>query len=167
MKIRKETPDDIGAIRNLVYAAFKGHPHHEPGAEPTEHSIIDRLREADELSLSLVAEQDDKVIGHIAFSPVRINGQDHNWLGLAPVAVSPDAQGKGIGSALISQALKQLKEQGIKGFVVLGEPEYYSRFGFSHHPELTLPGIPPEYFMVLPNSSEIPKGEVTYSSAFG
>ncbi|MCW7554144.1 N-acetyltransferase [Endozoicomonas gorgoniicola] len=167
MKIRKETSDDINTIRHLVYAAFKGHPHHKPGAEPTEHTIIDLLRESNELSLSLVAELNGKIIGHIAFSPVRINGQDSHWLGLGPVAVLPDAQGKGIGSALINEAIKQLKEKGISGFVVLGEPEYYSRFGFSHYSELTLPGVPQEYFMGLSNSSEIPTGEVTYSSAFG
>ncbi|AMO57507.1 hypothetical protein GZ77_14955 [Endozoicomonas montiporae] len=166
MNIRKETTEDTGAISNLIYSAFKGHPHHEPGAEPTEHLIVDQLRKQGELSLSLIMEQDGEITGHIAFSPIRINGEQSHWMGLGPVAVSPSHQGKGIGSALINEAIRQLKEQGVRGFVVLGEPEYYSRFGFTHHSGLTLNGVPPEYFMIMPNDPEIPTGTVSYSTAF-
>ena len=166
MIIRKEIPADIPAIHELLYTAFKGHPHHEPGAEPTEHKIVDQLRDKGELTLSLVAGQDNKIVGHIAFSPVMINGEDLNWLGLAPVAVAPEYQGQGIGAALINESLNQLQKQGVNGFVLLGSPGYYQRFGFTRHPELTYPGPPPEYFLALPCNNEVPTGKVSYSSAF-
>ena len=167
MIIRTETEQDIPAIRELVYSAFKDHPHHEPGAEPTEHLIVDRLRDGGELTLSLVAVLEDKVVGHIAFSPVKIGGKESNWLGLAPVAVDPDRQNQGIGSQLIREALDILKEKDIGGFVLLGGPEYYNRFGFVRHEELVLPGVPAEYFLALPNGDDVPEGDVSYSPAFG
>ncbi|WP_425258864.1 GNAT family N-acetyltransferase [Photobacterium angustum] len=78
----------------------------------------------------------------------------------------PEQQGKGIGKALIREGLAQLKEHGTEGFVLLGEPEYYGRFGFKAQPELTLTGVPAEYFLVLPVKGSIPTGEVSYHPAF-
>ncbi|WP_439789944.1 GNAT family N-acetyltransferase [Photobacterium leiognathi] len=86
MIIRAEKDSDITAIETLTYSAFKDHPHHEPGAEPNEHLIVNRLRDANALTLSLVAEVNNQVIGHIAFSPVLINGEATNWYGLGPVS---------------------------------------------------------------------------------
>ena len=164
--IRNETPADILTIRKLIYAAFKNHPHHEPGADPTEHDIVDRLREKGELSLSLVAEDNGQIVGHIAFSPVTVNGESVNWLGLAPVSVSPEYQGEGIGSKLIREGLAILKKQGVKGFVLLGDPGYYERFGFRPYSQLILPDVPAEYFMAISCDDEIPSGDVAYSAAF-
>ncbi|WP_419238920.1 GNAT family N-acetyltransferase [Photobacterium leiognathi subsp. mandapamensis] len=166
MIIRAEKDSDITAIETLTYNAFKDHPHHEPGAEPTEHLIVNRLRDANALTLSLVAEVNNQVVGHIAFSPVLINGEATNWYGLAPVSVLPEHQNKGIGKSLINQGLAQLKERGAEGFVLLGEPEYYGRFGFKAQPELTLTGVPAEYFLALPIKDSIPAGEVNYHAAF-
>ena len=166
MIIRVEKDSDITVIETLTYSAFKDHPHHEPGAEPTEHLIVNRLRDANALTLSLVAEVNNQVIGHIAFSPVLINGEATNWYGLAPVSVLPEQQGKGIGKALINEGLAQLKEHGAEGFVLLGEPEYYGRFGFKAQPELTLTGVPAEYFLALHVKGSIPTGEVNYHPAF-
>ncbi|KJF82077.1 GNAT family N-acetyltransferase [Photobacterium angustum] len=166
MIIRVEKDSDITVIETLTYSAFKDHPHHEPGSEPTEHLIVNRLRDANALTLSLVAEVNNQVIGHIAFSPVLINGEATNWYGLAPVSVLPEQQGKGIGKALINEGLAQLKEHGAEGFVLLGEPEYYGRFGFKAQPELTLTGVPAEYFLALPVKGSIPTGEVSYHPAF-
>ena len=166
MHIRHESPADIHAVRTLVYRAFINHPHHEPGATPIEHDVVDRLRERGELELALVAERDGQLVGHIAFSPVTINGEDHRWLGLAPVAVHPDHQHQGIGSRLIHTALKQLKATGFKGFVLLGDPAYYRRFGFEQNPALTFPGVPAEYFQALPCTPDIPRGEVAFTPAF-
>lgn len=166
MIIRVEKDSDITVIETLTYSAFKDHPHHEPGSEPTEHLIVNRLRDANALKLSLVAEVNNQVIGHIAFSPVLINGEATNWYGLAPVSVLPEQQGKGIGKALINEGLAQLKEHGAEGFVLLGEPEYYGRFGFKAQPELTLTGVPAEYFLALPVKGSIPTGEVNYHPAF-
>ncbi|MCG3865492.1 MULTISPECIES: N-acetyltransferase [unclassified Photobacterium] len=166
MIIRAEKDSDITVIETLTYSAFKDHHHHEPGAEPTEHLIVNRLRDANTLTLSLVAEVNNQVIGHIAFSPVLINGEATNWYGLAPVSVLPEQQNKRIGKALINEGLAQLKEHGAEGFVLLGEPEYYGLFGFKAQPELTLTGVPAQYFLALPIKDSIPTGEVSYHLAF-
>ena len=166
MLIRHETPADIEAIRSLNYAAFKDHPHHEPGAEPTEHLIVDNLRETAALVLSMVAEKDGQVVGHIAISPVTIGGEDRFWFGLAPVAVSPEHQSQGIGSQLIRTAIGEIKKLSAGGIVVLGDPKYYGRFGFKHSDEIVLPGVPAEYFMALPMVDRAASGDVAYHPAF-
>ena len=166
MKIRTETRSDISSIDTLTYNAFENHPHHEPGANPTEHQIINRLRDANVLTLSLVAEDETGIVGHVAFSPVTINGHKSNWYGLGPVSVSPERQNEGIGSQLIQTGLSLLKAQGIEGIVLLGEPDYYGRFGFQQHPNLTLPDVPPAFFLKLSLTDTTPTGEVAYHAAF-
>ncbi|RJX64949.1 N-acetyltransferase [Vibrio sinensis] len=166
MKIRTETGSDITEIEKLTYRAFENHPHHVPGTKPTEHLIINKLRAESALTLSLVMEDEAEIVGHIAFSPVNINGKFVNWYGLGPVSVMPEHQSKGIGGALILDGLAQLKALGAEGVVLLGEPEYYGRFGFKAQPTLTLDGVPAEYFLALSLKSDIPSGEVTYHPAF-
>ncbi|AEV39407.1 acetyltransferase, GNAT family [Pseudovibrio sp. FO-BEG1] len=166
MIIRAELPSDIEIIRDLVYAAFENHPHHEPGAKPTEHLIVDQLRENGELSLSLIAGQAGGMVGHIAFSPITIDGEDKGWYGLGPVAIVPKHQGKGFGAALIMEGMLQIRQRGAKGVVLLGEPKYYSRFGFQQAESLTFPGVPAEYFMQHTFEGETPTGTVAYSEAF-
>ncbi len=179
MTIRTETTADHNAIETLTYRAFENHPHHAPGAKPTEHLIINKLRDAGVLTVSLVAEDDTGIIGHIALSPVAINGVTTNWYGLGPVAVAPERQGEGIGRQLIEASLATIKSQHATGVVLLGEPEYYGRFGFEAHTNLTLAGVPPEYFMIKSLCDDdstttdkasvdkaIPVGEVTYHAAF-
>lgn len=166
MEIRAEKTSDRENIAALTYCAFENHPHHEPGAKPTEHLIVDKLRKANMLALSLVCEDENNIIGHIAFSPIWINGEQSTWYGLGPLSVTPERQGEGIGSALIRFGLSQLKTQGIEGVVLLGEPQYYARFGFKSQPNLTLAGVPAEYFMAKAFTNTIPTGEVSYHSAF-
>ncbi|EJG1709461.1 N-acetyltransferase [Vibrio parahaemolyticus] len=166
MKIRAENHSDITEIETLIYRAFENHPHHEPGAKPTEHLIVNKLRDAKVLSLSLVCEDQTGIIAHIAFSPILINGEESVWYGLGPVSVMPERQGEGIGGALIREGLSQLKTQGIEGVVLLGEPKYYGRFGFESQPNLTFPGVPSEYFLAISLANNIPTGEVAYHSAF-
>lgn len=166
MKIRHENHSDIKEIESLIYRAFMNHPHHEPGATPTEHLIVNKLRDVNALSLSLVCEDETGIIGHIAFSPILINGEESHWCGLGPVSVIPERQGEGIGGALIREGMSQLKSQDIEGLVLLGEPEYYGRFGFVSQPKLTLADAPPEYFLALSLSNNTPTGEVAYHSAF-
>ncbi len=166
MKIRAETNSDIIEIESLTYRAFKNHPHHEPGAKPTEHLIVNRLRDAKALTLSLVAEDETGIIGHIAFSPIRVNGEESFWYGIGPVSVMPERQGEGIGDTLIREGLSQLKAQGVVGVVLLGEPKYYGRFGFESQSNLTLPGVPSEYFLAQSLANNIPTGEVAYHAAF-
>ena len=166
MIIRNEQPNDIGIIRELNYTAFKDHPHHEPGAKPGEHLIVDKLRKANALTLSLVAEEEGSIIGHIAFSPVTINRQQGHWYGLGPVAAHPEHQGKGVGSALIRKGIELMKELNAEGIVLLGEPEYYQRFGFRNNPDLELPGVPAAYFMALPLRENSANGTVAYHPDF-
>jgi putative acetyltransferase len=166
VEIRNETSADREAIRALVYQAFRGHPEHEPGSEPVEHRIVDALRDAGALTLSLVAESNGQVIGHVAFSPVAIDGASVGWFGLGPVAVRPDRQRRGVGAALIEDGLIRLGDLRACGVVLVGEAHFYGRFGFRSDPNLTLPGVPAEYFLCLPLAHGIPKGVVAYHEAF-
>ncbi len=170
MIIRAEIDADHEAIMALTYAAFLNHPHHAPGAKPTEHLIYKGLKERGDLTLSFVATINDEVAGHIAFSPVTFDGKASDWLGLGPVSVSPEQQGKGVGSALIKAGLEAASKLGTNGVVLIGEPDYYTRFGFSADHGLTYPGAPGEYLLALsltPDECEQPAGEVGYSPAFG
>lgn len=162
MKIRAEQPTDEKAIEEVIKSAFEHHPH----SNQTEHQIVKALRQANALSLSLVALLEDQVVGHIAFSKVQINGKDLSWYGLAPVSVLPEFQNQGIGSALIREGLQKLKALNARGCVLVGEPEYYSRFRFSDKKKLTYAGIPKKYFLVLSFIDDISEGEVSYHPAF-
>ncbi|MCQ4629794.1 N-acetyltransferase [Shinella sp. CPCC 100929] len=162
MIIRPEQAGDIDAIRTLTETAFKTAPH----ADGTEHIIIDRLRAAGALTLSLVAEADGVVVGHVAFSPVMVSDGSTDWYGLGPISVDPTRQGEGIGSKLVREGLSQLKALGASGCVLLGNPAYYGRFGFAPDPKLTLDGVPPEYFMRVAFSPVYGGGTVSYHPGF-
>jgi len=159
---RPERRDDVDAIRALTETAFRTAPH----ADGTEHIIIDRLRAAGALALSLVAEADGKIVGHVAFSPVTVSDGSAGWYGLGPISVDPFRQGEGIGGRLIEDGLQRLKALGAAGCVVLGDPGYYGRFGFAVDPGLTLDGVPPEYFMRVAFSPVYGGGTVSYHPGF-
>lgn len=161
--IRPERTGDERAIHEVVHAAFDGHPHSD-GSEP---AIVDRLRADGDLAISLVAEDGGEIVGHVAFSPVTISDDSEGWFGLGPVAVAPQRQREGIGATLIEQGLALLRERAAAGCVVLGDPAYYTRFGFAHDPALTYPGPPPEYFQRLFFDTSSASGVVTYAPAFG
>jgi putative acetyltransferase len=161
--IRSERPTDKDAIRKLTADAFAGKSY----SNQTEHLIVNALREAGALSLSLVAEVNEEVIGHIGFSLVTINGKAVDWYGIGPVSVAPDYQLQGIGSKLIKAGLRKIREAGAKGCVLEGSPEYYGRFGFKTYPDLFYEGAPaPEYFMALPFYDEVPRGKVEFHKSF-
>lgn len=160
--IRAEMPSDIDPITRVTAAAFFNHAK----SDQTEHFIINELRRCDALSLSLVAEIDAKVAGHVAFSPVTISDGTEKWYGLGPLSVEPSLQGKGIGKALVNAGLDELRKQGASGCVLVGSPVYYGRFGFAARPDLLYPGVPPEYFVCLSFDGSWPSGEVTYHRAF-
>nr|WP_219826115.1 N-acetyltransferase [Scandinavium goeteborgense] len=109
--IREETKQDINHIERLTLLAFTGHPHHEPGASPNEHMIINKLRDAQAMTLSLVAEDESGIVGHVAYSSVKIDGITTRWHALAPVSVSPSLQRQGIGSKMIKKSILLLKEK--------------------------------------------------------
>lgn len=160
--IHPETKADINAITDVTVSAFAPLEF----SSHTEQFIIDALRAANALSLSLVAELDGRVVGHIAFSPVTISDGSHDWYGLGPVSVLPEYQMKGIGKALIEEGLARLKSMGARGCVLVGHPGYYTKFGFRNTPELAFEGVPPEVFFALSFDGRMPQGTVTYHAAF-
>jgi len=162
MIIRKETTSDIEAITQVTIAAFKT----LPISNHTEQFIIKALRAAGALTISLVAEIDGRVVGHVAFSPVIISDGATGWYGLGPVSILPDYQKQGIGKALINKGLSLLKDMGGEGCALVGDPNYYKRFGFKNYPELIHEGIPQEVFLVLPFTEKIPKGIIVFHEGF-
>lgn len=162
MQIRLERPEDAAIIRALTDAAFKGMPF----SDQTEARVIDALRAADALTLSLVATEGGEILGHVAFSPVNINGEAGDWYGLGPVSVWPDRQRTGIGQALIRDGLQRLRSLGAGGCVLLGAPAYYRRFGFEGDPDLYVVDAPPGAFQHLTLNGSQPSGEVSFHQAF-
>ncbi|UFS71697.1 N-acetyltransferase [Geomonas sp. RF6] len=162
VKIRRESAADAAEISAVTRAAFLEAPYRSG----TEAFIVEALRDAGMLSVSLVAEHEGKVVGHVAVSPVSISDGTPGWYGLGPISVLPEFQQRGIGSRLMEEALAALRELRASGCVLLGEPEYYGRFGFRAEPSLVLPGVPPEYFQALPLSGPLPHGVVQYHESF-
>jgi putative acetyltransferase len=160
--IRPETAADIAAISAVTEAAFRTCPY----SRQTEQFIVHALRKAVALTVSLVAEVDGKVAGHVAFSPVKISDGSSGWYGLGPVSVLPELQRQGIGKALIREGLARLKAAEASGCMLVGDPDYYKRFGFRNFPELIHEGIPQQYFVVLPFGKTVPRGTVTFHEAF-
>ena len=162
MILRKETTEDVEAINKVTIAAFKNHP----VSNQTEQFIINALRDANALTLSLVAEIDDRVVGHIAFSPVVISDGTKDWYGLGPVSVLPEYQKQGIGKSLVNAGLSSLKDVGGQGCALVGDPNYYKRFSFKNYPEIVHEGVPQEVFLALPFSEKVPQGNVAFHEAF-
>lgn len=161
--IRSETAGDAAAIHSVHRAAF-----------PTdaEARLVDLLRENGHAPVSLVADDDGQIVGHVLFSPITIDGDaSAGGLGLAPVAVKPDRQHQGIGSKLIGEGLMTCRGKGVPFIVVLGDPAFYHRFGFRRASEV---GLGNEYgcddeFMVIalvPNAIPTAGGLVTYGREF-
>jgi putative acetyltransferase len=161
--IRNETGADAGAISEVTVAAFKTLEisHH------TEQFIVAALRAAGALAVSLIAERDGRVVGHIAFSPVILSDGTLDWYGLGPVSVLPELQRQGIGRALVKKGLSRLKDMHARGCCLVGHPDYYRQFGFRNAPGLALEGVPPEFFFALPFDSPMPQGAVVFHAAFG
>lgn len=160
--IRPETLVDTDEIFELTVIAFNT----LAISDHTEQFIIEALRRSQALTLSLVADLGDRLVGHIAFSPVGIAGGATGWYGLGPVSVLPEYQRQGIGSALIKEGLSQLKALGAKGCCLVGHPTYYGRFGFTNPAELKHEGVPAEAFFALAFDGPMPEGTVTFHQAF-
>jgi putative acetyltransferase len=160
--IRSETDADVSAITEVTVAAFNT----LELSNHTEQFIIEALRAAKALTLSLVAELDGRVIGHIAFSPVTISDGTRNWYGLGPVSVLPEHQRQGIGKALIQEGISRLKALNAKGCCLVGHPEYYKQFGFKNIQGLVVEGVPPQVFFALSFDARMPQGTVTFHEAF-
>jgi putative acetyltransferase len=160
--IRNETENDIDAIAEVTIEAFKT----LEISNHTEQFIIGALRKAEALTLSLVAEIDGRVVGHIAFSPVTISDGTPDWYGLGPVSVLPEYQRKGIGKALINEGLSRLKDMKARGCCLVGHPDYYRKFDFENISGLKIEGVPQEVFFALSFDGHIPQGTVTFHESF-
>lgn len=161
--IRDEKSTDIKTIFEITKAAFETMEF----SSHTEQYIVDALRNAGVLTISLVAEVDGNVVGHIAFSPVTMSDGTPNWYGLGPVSVLPKHQKMGIGKALIEEGLLRLKQMGAAGCCLVGHPEYYGKFGFENSSVLAHEGVPREAFFVLSFDGHVPQGYVTFHEGFG
>jgi putative acetyltransferase len=162
VRIRREVPSDVAAIEAVTAAAFLAAPH----TSHTEQFIVNALRRAGQLSISLVAEDDGKLIGHVAISPVAVSDGSGGWYGLGPISVVPPRQGQGIGSQLMERALAELRSLGASGCVLVGDPRFYSRFGFRPERSLAVPDVPPEYLLALLFRGPMSVGTVTFHEAF-
>lgn len=162
MIIRPERQGDEEAIARVTEEAFRNVDH----SDKTEHLIVARLREAGALTVSLVAEDSEGIVGHIGFSPVTLSSGDSGWFCLAPLSVTPERQGEGIGSRLVREGLGALDRLSASGCVVAGDPDYYGRFGFRAVERLSAMGIPDEYFTVLRLHGGTPSGIVSLHPGF-
>jgi len=160
--IRSEAPSDVAAIERLTAEAFLAAPH----TSHTEHLIVRELRNAGQLSISLVAEDDGAIVGHLAVSPVSISDGSEGWYGLGPISVVPERQRQGIGGRLMVQALAALRRMEACGCVVVGDPDFSSRFGFKTEAALVLPNVRREHFQALTLLGPVPSGMVSYHEAF-
>ena len=158
MVIREETPADGSAVRSLVIAAFD---------QRVEADLVDALRDSGDVVISLVAERDGRIVGHIVLSKLQA---PHRCLALAPVSVAPSEQNRGIGSSLIWDSIARARGDGWRAVFVLGDPKYYERFGFSSAVAGKFKtNYPKPYFMaleLLPSSLNDQSGEVIYASPF-
>jgi putative acetyltransferase len=161
MIVRDEN-DDVNAITDVTISAFKT----LEISQHTEQFIIAALRAAKALTLSLVAEIDNSIVGHIAFSPVTISDGTQNWYGLGPVSVLPAYQRQGIGKSLIREGLSRLRALNAQGCCLVGHPDYYKKFGFRNIAGLVHEGVPPEVFLSLSFDTNIPQGTVTFHEGF-
>ena len=164
MLIRAEEEADRAAVYAVNESAFE---------TPAEAQLVDALREQAQPVVSLVAENDGKVVGHIMFSPVSLSGHPNlGVMGLAPMAVVPDYQRKGVGSALTGAGLDRCRQLGFAAVIVLGHPGYYPRFGFSPSSRFGIDSeyqVPEEVFMAMelqPGALSGKRGTIKYHAAF-
>lgn len=159
MEIRDERPDDAVTLRDLTYRAFKPMSF----SDDSEADALDQLRADGDLMLSLVAEQDSKIVGHVAFSPVSFTDGSTGFAGLGPISVEPDLQRRGIGRALIDAGFARLKQLGMRGCVLIGNPDVYASSGFVSSGQLSYQDLPSQYVQHIVFEGATPQGEVTFA----
>jgi putative acetyltransferase len=160
--IRPEEPRDYASIYDLTKRAFAPMPF----AGGDEQDLIDALRRAGALALSLVAEQQSAIVGHVALSPVTHESGEDGWFGLGPISVEPALQRQGIGGSLIAAAKTRLKARGARGIILTGAPDYYSRHGFRPAPDHAPENEPARYFMAAAFDGAPPMGRFGFHPAF-
>lgn len=160
--IRLEQPGDSAPISEVTAAAFL-EATHTCGHEA---DLVEWLRAAGALALSLVAEKNGEIIGHVAASPVKIAQSSGQWFGVGPISVMPKYQRQGIGSQLMRAVLERMRATGARGCVLVGDPSFYRRFGFEPDPNLQVPEVPPEVCLALRFVPSEDCGVVTFHPAF-
>lgn len=163
LSVRDERVGDHAAIRDLTAAAFAASRYGDNG----EAGIIETLRAAGALTLSLVAERGGRLCGQVTVSPVEVGAAVTGWYGIGPVAVTPAAQGRGIGAALMRAAVGRLEEMRAAGCVLVGDPGYYGRFGFFADGRVRYGDVPVAYVLRLVLAGPDAAGDVRYHAAFG
>lgn len=152
IEIRPEQAEDFAQVYRVNALAFE---------TEDEAKLVEKLRKV-EPHISLVAETDGKIVGHIFFSPMTFENEKTDFLGLAPMAVLPEFQNQGIGSKLVREGLQTALEKGFTAVFVLGHPNYYPRFGFETAKTKGLTceyDVPDEFFMVLELEKDALKGK--------
>jgi putative acetyltransferase len=162
LELRDERPEDRAAIYEVTELAFAGRPY----AGGDEQDVVDRLRAADALVLSLVALQGDRLAGQVTFSPAQQADGSSGWFALGPVSVLPELQGQGVGGALIEAGLARLTDMQASGCILTGDPNYYARFGFEVRPELCPDNEPGEFFQLKCLAGPMPTGKFSFHPAF-
>lgn len=162
MQIRTERPADDAAIHELTRVAFEPMPF----SSGTEAPIVRALRRDGDLTLSLVAENGGEIVGHVAFSPVTIDGVHAGWFGLGPISVRADRQRQGIGKALIARGLELLRAQGAAGVALIGNPDIYSRAGFESDGLLAYGDLDRRMVQRIVLSGPPPRGELRFAPGF-
>lgn len=162
MLVRDERSSDINAIDSLTTTAFAAMEF----SDGTEAPIVQALRADGDLTISLVAEIDGLIVGHVAISPLAIAGAGHPWFGLGPISVDPAHQRQGIGRVLISEALDRLRNMEATGCALIGNPEVYRGSGFASDGQLTYLDVPTEYVQRIVFHGDSPTGELIYAPAF-
>ena len=160
--IRDEIDADVDAITEVTVAAFKT----LEISNHTEQFIVEALRANNALKVSLIAEVDGHVVGHVAFSPVTISDGTLNWCGLGPASVLPEHQRKDIGKSLILEGISRLKGLNAKGCCLVGHPHYYRKLGFKNVSGLVHEGVPQEVFLAMSFDGQIPQGTVNFHDGF-
>jgi len=159
LRIRPEAPGDTAHLQALTTTAF------EPMSfsDGTEADALDRLRSDGDLLLSLVAEIDSRIVGHVAFSPLQISDGSERWVGLGPISVEPSRQRQGIGRTLIAEGMDHMRSIGMNGVALIGNPAVYQSSGFISDGRLTYRDVPVQYVQYHLISGPTPLGEVTFS----
>jgi len=160
--VRAETENDYVAINEVIDKAF----HDMPYADGDESELVTQLRTERALVVSLVAEHQKSIVGHIAFSPARATDDSEGWFALGPVAVLPRYQARGIGSDLVLAGINRIEKMGAVGCILTGNPNYYTSFGFKLSPMNTPPNEPEQFFMVKLLGNHEPKGPIYFHEAF-
>ncbi|UUE98458.1 N-acetyltransferase [Xanthomonas hortorum pv. pelargonii] len=162
--IREASDGDAAAIELLTMVAFMRSDH----SRRDEQHVIAALRNDGALALSLVADHDGYVVGHLAVSPVSLSDDSPGWYALGPLAIGPGHQRQGLGTRLVQSALANLRERGAAGCLALGEPAFFKRLGFAVEPGLVLPDVPVSELQALAfGDRSLPLADVSYHPAFG